>query len=178
MRRPIKHILDDTVVDEAGAVVRSIGLVFGVTAADPYGAAQSQVNAGSAVVTSIQMMLSWFIDNKVNASTLTYDRLDWYIWYNIAGAQARPDPRTAGQFDLKNQIMHMGSAILGANTAANANGNAQQVGRVDYDFYFKVPKWAQKINKDDVIELVYVFSDAAAVHTTKLKAIFMEYEQS
>lgn len=178
MRRPIKHILDDTVVDEAGNAVRTIHLAQGVINADPYNAAQSQVNGGSAVVKHMNLMFECYINNKVNVSTLLYDRFDFYIWFNVAGAQSAPDPRTAGQNDLKNQIFHMDQSILGASTVAVTNAIGNISGRSTWNIKIKIPTWAQKINKDDCIDFVYVFSDAAAVHVLKLKCIFMEYEQA
>lgn len=175
MRRPIKHILDDTVTDEAGGVVRTIFLCQGVTAADPYNAAQSQVNAGSAIVKRLHIMLEFALNNNI-ASTTLMNRLDWYIWFNVAGAQAAPDPRTAGQFDLKNQIFHMGHAFMGGRTIAT--GILDQKSSVVYDLIINIPTWAQKINKDDTIELKYVHSEVTANKWLKLKAIFQEIEQS
>lgn len=178
MRRPIKHILDDTVTDEAGAVVRSIHLCQGVTGADPYAAAQSAVNAGSAIVKRIHLMLEVAVNNSI-VNNAYFDRFDWYIWFNIAGAQSAPDPRTAGQYDLKNQIFHQGHALLGvAVTAASNNGSFVQAGRATWDMIINIPTWAQKINKDDLIDLVYVHSDSAANKWLKLKAIYFEIEQS
>lgn len=178
MRRPIKHILDDTVTDEAGAVVRTINLVQGVTAADPYNAAQSQVNAGSAIVRQIVLMLE-IVQNPSVVSTGILDRFDWYVWFNVAGAQSAPDPRTVGQYDLKNQVFHQDHALLGGQitTAGTAfwQGNA---GRASWHVKINIPTWAQKINKDDTIELKYVHSDSASNKWLKLKAIFMEYEQA
>lgn len=177
MRRPIKHILDDTVTDEAGAVVRTINIVQGVTGADPYNVAQSQVNAGSAVVRRIHLMLEVAINvGIVNVALL--DRFDWYVWFNVAGAQAAPDPRTAGQSDLKNQIFHMGHGLMGGPTAVNSAQQQAYKAFLVYDLIINVPTWAQKINKDDTIELKYVHSDSAANKWIKMKAIFMEIEQS
>lgn len=175
MRRPIKHILNDFVQLEAGAVTRNIPLVRGVTAADPYGAAQSQVNAGSAVVTFIDIQLEFMIDATV-ASGTAIDYLDFYIWFNIAGAQTRPTPFTEGQSDLKNQIIHQGQALMPTVVLATAVPVTNQ--RAIFHIPLKIPKWAQKINKDDQIELVYQWVQNAANHDLKLKAIFMEYEQS
>lgn len=178
MRRPIKHILDDTVTDEAGAVVRAIHIVQGVTAADPYNAVQSQVNAGSAIVKRVHLMLEFAINESIAGTAGVMDRLDWYIWFNIAGAQAAPDPRTSGQFDTKNQIFHMGSALLGQRTAGSVGNDGSYKGFVVYDLIVNIPTWAQKINKDDTIDLIYVHSDSAANKWLKMKAIFMEIEQS
>lgn len=178
MRRPIKHILDDTVINEAGAAVRTINLVQGVTAADPYAAAQSQVNAGSAVIRQILLMLEVSVDQALAESSGFQDRFDWYIWFNVAGAQAAPDPRTAGQYDLKNQIFHMGHALLAGASVATTNMGNTAMGRASWEVKINIPTWAQKINKDDTIELKYVHSDAAANKWLKMKAIFMEYEQA
>lgn len=175
MRRPIKHILNDLVQAEAGAAIRNIPLARGVTAADPYNAAQSQVNAGSAIVTFMDIQLEFLIDSNV-ASTTDVDELDFYIWFNIAGAQTRPTPFSEGISDLKNQIFHMGHAMMPCYGAANVSQLTNQ--RAIFHIPLKIPKWAQKINKDDQIELVYQWSGGAANHYLKMKVIFMEYEQS
>lgn len=177
MRRPIKHILDDTVTDEAGAVVRTINIAQGITNADPYNVAQSQVNAGSAIVTKLLIMMEVFQNCSI-ACTNALDRFDYYLWFNVAGAQTAPDPRTAGQSDLKNQIFHMGHALLGGNTVAATNIGTTPTSRASWSMVVNIPKWAQKINKDDTIELKYVHSDSAANKWIKLKVIFMEYEQA
>lgn len=177
MRRPIKHILDDFIVNEAGNVIRNIPLVRGVTAADPYGAAQSQVNAGSAVITSIELIFDAFPNVHTAATADIYDRFHWYIWFNVAGSQTRPDPIQAGISDLKNQIIHQDCAVSNTSTAV-LNSPAMQATLLKWHLRINIPKWAQKINKDDQIELVYFWTDPAANHDFQLKAIFMEYEQS
>lgn len=177
MRRPIKHILDDTVTDEAGAAVRTVNIVQGVTNADPYNVAQSQVNGGSAVITKLVIMLEFAINVGI-VNTGLLDRLDWYLWFNVAGAQTAPDPRTAGQSDLKNQIFHMDQALLGGPTAINSAEQQATKAFATWHLVVNVPKWAQKINKDDTIELKYVHSDSAANKWLKMKVIFMEYEQA
>lgn len=176
MRRPIKHVLDDLVTSEAGGALRTIVLARGVTAADPYGAAQSQVNAGSAVITTMHVMLEFLINNQAVASGVVYDALDWYIWFNVAGAQTRPTANAVGQSDLKNQVFRQGHSLMGASTVTTSQ--FARYSRVVYEFDIKIPTWAQKINKDDQIELNYLFSDAAATHFTKMKVIFKEIEQS
>lgn len=178
MRRPIKHILDDFVFREAGAAIRTISLVRGVTAADPYAAAQSQVNAGSAVVRSIDMMLEVYVDNGGVASSAPYDYMDWYVWFNVAGAQTKPDPNQAGISDLKNQIWHQDHAVVGVGSTAAVTTTVPEQSFAKWHVRINVPTWAQKINKDDEIQLIYKWNFAEATHDLKLKAIFMEYEQS
>lgn len=178
MRRPIKHVLDDTVIGEAGNAIRNIHLVQGVTAADPYNAAQSQVNAGSAIVTSILLLLEVTQDCSSTVSSGLIDRFDWYVWFNIAGAQSAPDPRIVGQNDLKNQVFHQGHAVIGGAVTAQITLQNARMGGASWEVKINIPKWAQKINKDDLIDLVYIHSDAAANKFLKLKAIFMEYEQA
>lgn len=164
-------------MDEAGGAIRTITLVNGVTAADPYNVAQSQVNAGSAVVTWLDLSIEFVVDTFI-ASAAFVQRIDWQIFFNIAGAQSVPDPRVSGTSDLKNQIIHSAGAFIGGNTAGQTNGGDINFARVVYNIHIAIPKWAQKINKDDQIQFNYIYSDATANKCTKLKGIFMEYEQS
>lgn len=177
VRRPIKHILDLTVTDEAGAVVRQYPLVKGITAADPYSTLGYPVNAGSCIVTHLDIELNVWINNKTTASTLITDKFNWFIWFNVSGVQTPPDPRNVTASDLKNQVFHQGMGILGCG-AANASMANAKTGLYNVHLSLHIPKWAQAINKDDVIEFVYVFGDSVAVHNIALQAIFKEYEQA
>lgn len=179
MRRPIKHILDDFVNNEAGGVTRSINLVTGINNANPYDTVQSRVNAGSAIVRQIHLMVTWRRNYTAVAGASAVSQLDWYVWFNIAGAQTRPTPNAAGSNDLKNQIFHQDCALLGQNEGAGVTDlSKDSEAHGTWNVTINVPKWAQKINMDDNIELVYLLSDASANVIVKMKAIFMEYEQS
>lgn len=178
MRRPIKHILDDFVNNEAGGVTRNIGLVVGINNANPYDVAQARVNAGSAVVRRIHLMLHVRRNYTAVAGGAAVSQFDWYVWFNIAGAQTRPTPNAAGSNDLKNQIFHQDCALFGQNEAVSTDLSKDSESGAIWNVVINVPTWAQKINMDDAIELVYLASDAAANFIVKMKAIFLEYEQS
>lgn len=170
---PMKHIVDTTVTDEAGAVIRQLPIAIGTVNPDPYNALNYQVKAGS-IIATINMEVEIWINNKTTASTIISDRLDWFIWFNVAGAQSPPDPRTAGTADTKNQILHIQQAVLGCSTVAVTSAlNVTQ--RVTYAFPIHLPKWARQLMKDDRIELVYVFSDSAATHNLKMKNVYLEF---
>lgn len=178
VRRPIKHIVDLTVTDEAGAAIRQYPLVKGYTAADPYNSLGYPVNGGSSIVTHLDIELNAWINNKTTTSTILTDKFNWFIWFNVSGAQTPPDPRNVTASDLKNQVLHQGIGILGAGvTAATLMTNAK-MGLYNIHLSLKLPKWAQAINKDDVIEFVYYFGDSVAVHNVSLQCIFKEYEQA
>lgn len=178
MRRPIKHIVDLTVTDEAGAATRQYPLVKGYTAADPYNSLGYPVNAGSSIVTHLDIELNVWINNKVTVSNNDTDKFNWFIWFNVSGAQTPPDPRNVTASDLKNQVLHQGVAVIGSATAVNPSLQNGKMALYNIHLSLKLPRWAQAINKDDVIEFVYYFGDAPAVHNIALQAIFKEYEQA
>lgn len=179
MRRPIKHIVDLTVTDEAGAATRQYPLVKGYTAADPYNSLGYPVNAGSSIVTHLDIELNAWVNNKVTTSTGLTDKFNWFIWFNVSGAQTPPDPRNVTASDLKNQVLHQGVGIIGvSSSAALGNFHQAKVGLYNIHLSLKLPRWAQAINKDDVIEFVYYWGDSVATHNISLQAIFKEYEQA
>lgn len=178
MRRPIKHIVDLTVTDEAGAATRQYPLVKGYTAADPYNSLGYPVNAGSSIVTHLDIELNVWVNNKTTASTGLTDKFNWFIWFNVSGAQTPPDPRNVTASDLKNQVFHQGIGMLGTATAVSTSNINAKMNLYNIHLSLKIPKWAQAINKDDVIEFVYYFGDSAANHNVSLQAIFKEYEQA
>lgn len=180
MRRPIKHIIDTTLVDVNGSAytANAIALVKGVSPSpDPYAIPQNQVNAGSAIVTHIKLWIQYWINTKTTVSaTKITEFIDSYIWFNIASGQSRPNPASAGTSDLKNQIFWTNSLVIGSSTAVNTALDSRRI--IDLEVDVKIPKWAQKINKDDQIELVMATDQTEANFNMKLKGIFMEYEQS
>lgn len=180
MRRPIKHVLNDAKLSQAGNAQYHITLVQGVTNADPYGAAQSQVNAGAAIVTHLSLSFTVWIDPQtVPCATSCFQDFNWYIWFNVAGAQTRPVSYSVGTNDLKNQVFVQGRGKLSGVMAATTNLIAGSEIIRNFDVEVNIPKWAQKINKDDVIEFVIDFTgDAAANHNVVVQGIFKEFEQS
>lgn len=180
MRRPIKHVINDVQASKAGNAQYAITLVQGVTNADPYAAAQSQVNAGAAVITHIEADFTVWVDQQVNAAASIWSDFNWYIWFNIAGAQTRPVSFSVGTSDLKNQVFVQGQGKLGNALAAVTRGDTLTTAAFkDFHLSLNIPRWAQKINKDDKIEFVIDFTgNAAAIHNVKVQAIFKEFEQS
>lgn len=179
MRRPIKHVLNDSQLGKAGNAQYTITLVKGVVNADPYGAAQSEVNAGSAIVTHIELECEAWVDNQTVASANIWEDLHYYIWFNVAGAQTKPVAYSVGTSDLKNQVFHQGMRKLSASTVVvtNSLSSSEQIRR--WSISLNIPKWAQKINKDDQIQLVMDFTNnAAANHNFQIQAIFKEIEQT
>lgn len=180
VRRPIKHVIDTGLTDVNGTNYsgNALALVKGVAPSpDPYAVPQNQVNAGSAIVSHLKIWMDLWINNKTTASTGALANLvDFYIWFNIAGGQTRPSPQSIGTSDLKNQVFHTGSTILGSSAVTSNQLNIADYVRYEIDLV--IPKWAQKINKDDQIELVTMNDHADLTFNMKLKVIFMEYEQS
>lgn len=179
MRRPVKHVLNDSQLSKAGNAQYHITLCKGVTNADPYGAAQSEVNAGSAVVTHIEIECEAWIDPSTVPCTSATSDLHYYIWFNVAGAQTRPVSYSVGTSDLKNQVFHQGMRKLFGTTVAATNLVSSSEILRRWTISLNIPKWAQKINKDDLIELVMDFSgDAPANKNFQIQAIFKEFEQT
>lgn len=178
MRRPVKHIVDLTVTDEAGGATRQYPLVKGYTAADPYNSLGYPVNAGSSIVTHLDIDLTAWVNNKTTTSTNLTDKFNWFIWFNVSGAQTPPDPRNVTASDLKNQVFHQGMGVLGCATTAQITQQNAKMGMYNIHLSLVVPKWARAINKDDVIEFVYYWGDSVAVHNVALQCIFKEFEQA
>lgn len=177
-RRPIKHVLDDVLTNKAGVAQYTINLVKGVTLADPYGAAQSEVNAGSAVITHIELEVAVWIDATSVSPTVWWDDFFCYIWFNIAGAQTKPTGYSVGTNDLKSQVFWQHWGKLGtANGVASNYGAASESIRF-FHISLQIPKAYQTINKDDQIQFVIDWpTQAAAIHNMRLQAIFKEYQQ-
>lgn len=179
MRRPIKHVLNDSQLSKAGNAQYFINLVKGVYNADPYGAAQSEVNAGSAIVTHIEIECEAWIDAQTVPSASIWSDLHYYIWFNVASAQTKPVAYSVGTNDLKNQVFHQGMRKLASATVAQTNAYAASQGIQKWTISLNIPKWAQKINKDDSIQLVMDWTgDAPANKNFQIQAIFKEIEQS
>lgn len=176
MRRPIKHYVEDGDTDLAGALKVVKDILIGTTAADPYSAAGKNVNGGSAIIRYIEIDFDFWVNNKVNTSTLLSDQLDYFVWFNIAGNQTVPTPNSCNISDLKNQIFAKRGAVLGCASVVQSilNINSRHSGTIR----LKVPPQWQSINKDDKIQFVYQFSDAASTHNLKLSSRFVEYEQA
>lgn len=177
-RRPIKHVLDDVLTNKAGLAQYTINLVKGVTLADPYGAAQSEVNAGSAVVTHIELEVEVWIDTTATQGTVWWDDFFWYIWFNIAGAQTKPTGYSIGTNDLKAQVFAQswGKNGLGTGLGTNFGSASESVRR--FHISLEIPKAYQTINKDDIIQFVIDWpTQAAAIHNCRIQAIFKEYQQ-
>lgn len=171
--------MDDTLVDKAGLAQYTINLVKGVTNADPYGAAQSEVNAGSAVITHIELEVNFFLNNQATAGTVVFDDAFWYVWFNIAGSQTKPVGYSIGTSDLKNQVFAQGFVKLGTATVTTTTLlNATQFQK-SFRLSLSIPKAYQNINKDDLIQFVVDWpTQAAAIHNVRIQAIFKEYQQA
>lgn len=177
-RRPIKHVLDDTLLNKAGVAQYTINLVKGVTLADPYGAAQSEVNAGSAVVTHIEIEGCIWIDNSATVATNIFDDSFIYIWFNIGGAQTKPTGYSIGTNDLKNQVFYQNWFKLGASEAVTSNNSNYSEVMRRFHISLSIPRAYQNINKDDIIQFVIDWpTQAPAIHNCRIQAIFKEYQQ-
>lgn len=165
---PQKHVVDVINTGEVGAATRTVQLALGTLNPDPY-TNVTNVKAGSKVtVITVQL------DTNVEAPAAGHfpDYFDWFLWFNINGAQTTPRPDLVGQSHLKNQIFHQDGAIefVSGITAANtlvAKG-------LTWRAHIVIPRQWQIVNDGDTIELVYRWADGTNTHDTKVKAIYKE----
>lgn len=164
---PHKHVIDVTNSAEAGAAVRTIQLALGVLNPDPY-TNVTNVKAGSKV-TMITVMLDC-MQEVMNSGTIDY--LDWYIWFNINGAQGQPQPALVGSNHLKTQVFHQEQCLIDFYTSRTDAGWVRNPSKV-FRLNISIPRSWQIVNDGDAIELVYKYA-AGLNHTTKCKAIYKE----
>lgn len=155
---PHKHIVESNALGEAGAVQRTITIVQGAINPDPF-TNINQVKAGS-IVQAIQCQID-FLPSAVPAAD---DIINFFIWFNINGAQTQPTMLLLSQNHLKNQIFFCEGGII-----SPAQGH-----RLVYRFLLRIPPQYQQINDGDTIEFVYKRGLSPALDTA-WRFIYKEY---
>lgn len=163
---PLKHVVDSNRTAEAGNIIRTIVLAVGTLNPDPYTVQTNVKNQN--IITKITLQIDSGIQGNL---AFEEDLFDWFVWFNINGAQATPDPTGTNLSHLKNQIFHQDGQLYNkiAATATQAffkNG----VWRIEIN----IPRAWQQINDGDTIEFVYKWTQASAVHDLKFRAIYKE----
>lgn len=168
---PLKHVLDDLFsIAPATTATQVVTLAVG-TINPNYIGTNNQVRNGS-LVTKLTILLD--IGPTANTpldadGSLFYD---WYIAFNIAGAQALPNPNAVGGSVLAPQVFHQDQGMFDfTNSGTVVSYPAAHVIRVEVN----VPKSWQRLNDTDTIELR--FQKSAMISQTlnvKLKCIYKE----
>lgn len=164
---PQKHVIDSGATSITSTTKSTVELAKGVLNPD-YSANPSNVRVGS-VVTGMVIQLDVTPDEgSFNANPVYFD---WYIGYNIDGAQTQPNPGAVGSSDLMSQVFHEDGSLSLLPTAAQLAG--QFLKQTSWRLYVKIPKSYQKLMRGDIINLVFKF-DTAIKHWIKVKVIYYE----
>lgn len=160
---PQKHIVESDALGEAGNVSRDIDIVIGAINPDPF-TNLNQVKAGS-YVQALSVEMDYNCDTPPAAANPAV--LEWFIWYNINGAQTPPTPLLVGQSHLKNQVFMQGGGLF-------TNADARRA--ASFRFMLRIPKAYQMINDGDKITLRYKYIQGTPDNfDTRWKFIYKEY---
>lgn len=161
---PLKHVNDDF-ISIANNVLQTVDLAVGTLNPDPY-TNQNNVKNGS-IVTGLELLIdvAW---ETLNAGS-TPDTLDWYVWFNVNGAQTNPTPGATNASHLKNQIFHeeqdMHYVPISGNTVLMPN----KLWRA----HISIPRGYQQINEGDKIQLCFK-KTLSYTCDIKIKCIYKE----
>lgn len=137
-------------------------LAKGVLNPDPY-TNHNNVRNGS-LIKAITIQLDWAVDVSPHEEVL-----EWYVWFNVGGAQTQPDPQAVGNSILKNQVFHQDGGFAALFSSIGA------VRPRSWRVTVMVPRSLQQINESDQIELVMKTGDNSASCAYRVCAIYKEY---
>lgn len=166
---PHKHIIQNTNSAVAGATTQTQVLAVGTENPDPY-TNPTNVRNGS-IIRSIELQIDMMM-NAGTASTFT-DFVDWYLWYNINGAQSAPSPYNVNASHLKNQVFHMDGCMFETLSTGIAYSSGYTQTRT-WRVRIHIPRGYQTIQLGDQIELKYYRSGSPANFDIKVTAIYKE----
>lgn len=163
---PMKHII----MTQQNAVNLSTQgtyiLAVGTENPDPY-TNVTNVRNGSIIR---QIILQIDFANTSTADNV--DAIDWYVWFNINGAQTKPSNTNPNASHLKNQIFHQDGALLPVKNWTNVGFQYAPVAK--WRVVINIPRTYQQINLGDTIELVMTSQINAANMSYKITAIYKE----
>lgn len=166
---PMKHVIQNynTSVNLNAGGTNVVILAQGTENPDPY--TNSVAVRNGSIVTSMTFQIEW-----TNYSSLTAagDAIDFYIWFNIAGAQTRPNPTAINVSKLKNQVFHQDGSLMRCSAATQVAFQYPPVSK--WRFTISIPKAYQQINFGDQIEICYVTQANNAFSDFKLTCIYKE----
>lgn len=168
---PLKHVIDDLLAIPYNNVsVQTITLAKG-TINPNYVTTNTDVRNGSKI-TKITLEIDIIPTVSYDANQLCF--YDWYIAFNVAGAQTLPNPNTVGGSDLLNQVFHQDQGIFQFVSANNSGPvNSAHVIRLSLN----IPRTWQVLNRDDQIQLLVQKSALATTGNSlqfKVKCIYKE----
>lgn len=164
---PQKHVIDTGATSITSTTKSTIECVKGVLNPD-YTANPSNVRVGS-IVTGIMIEMDVAADiASINANPVYFD---WYVGYNIDGAQTQPNPGSVGSSDLMGQVFHEDGALFPLNSAVQTAAGTIKL--ATWRTYVSIPKGYQKLMRGDIINIVFKF-DTAVKFWLKAKIIYKE----
>lgn len=162
---PMKHVVEGFPIGDTGAAVKTIDIAVGTENPDPY-TNPTNVRNGS-LITAITCQIDF------DATLVSTVGFDWYVWFNIAGAQAVVNP--AGGVNIsktKNQIFHQDGGIQ--DTIADTAAAITNVGIMKWRLTINIPKSYQQINFGDKIQFVYYSTVGGGANNLKYRFIYKE----
>lgn len=164
---PKKHIVDNLInIPAANTSVQILTLAVG-TFNPNYVTNSNNVKAGSKIAKMLlQIDAVAYPPNDANSALI----FDWFVCFNIAGAQTFAAPNSAASDTKTNQIFHQEQGILSLPTALGGVP-PPYVMRLSID----IPKSWQILNDLDTIEL-HIAKNVlvSAAFFFKVKAIYKE----
>lgn len=164
---PLKHIIDNNnglvnISSTPNVTTIAVGTINPNSYSTP-----SQVRNGS-LIKKLTIQL-----DIIDANTNSIEYIDWYVWFNIGGTQARPFPdSTVDTNNLRNQIFHQ-DGMLAYNASVTAAGYIP-IWKNSWRVELNVPASWQQLNENDKIELVIGGGANTTEIAIKVKVIYKE----
>lgn len=166
---PLKHVLDDLLVIPAATVTDQVLIIAKGTINPNYYANNNQVRNGS-IITSLNILIDFYITDALNDADFA-QLYDWYVAFNINGAQTLPNPNNVGSSPLQSQIFHQDQGVFPLTTANATAFPAPHLIRLKLD----IPKMWRQINDNDQLELHIIKSiQGSNKLNAKIKIIYKE----
>lgn len=166
---PLKHVIDRTGSGVNLFTTTAIDLAIGTLNPDPISAGGEKLVRNGSIIR--QMTLQLDVNDAQNTTGVNF--YDWYIWFNVAGAQALADPAAVNPSLTKMQIFHQDGFM-------SSVGNMTSIGVVDHHvsswrLVINIPRAYQQVNDGDKIQFVHKGGSNQAIMDYKLKVIYKEY---
>lgn len=164
MQPPVKHIVQNNLLNTASAANQTIVIAKAVLVPDPYTNNTDVKNANRVFAISYQ------IDWTPSQNTPVGDYLfDFYFAFNINAAQPMPVVTATGASHINNQVFHEDGAIQVVGAVTQSCVPHVWRGMI------KIPRQWNILNDGDQIEMHYTTAGpASANHDIKYKFIYKE----